>query len=247
MELNRAIINNNIEDVTRYLQDDKIINKYNEFHRKTLIDNNLYYATDFNILYMSSYSHVNIEIFKLVVGSLFKFTYDVNTVYQFGSILSNLCRNRDTLKLEILLKIGNIDINKKIEGNSVLHDAAYLGYNDIIKILLTRPDINVNAKNCHAITALMISCKRKHIGVFKTLLRVPCIDTNDVYSKAVSFNNIKCVRALYRHEKSQVDLTMNSKNGTKTFNFIRGKLVSQLVRILHILPIDIIRKIATEY
>jgi len=69
-----------------------------------------------------------------------------------------------------------------VEGWSMLGLACYCGYDDIINLLLTHPNINVNADSRfdtnHASNCLQLACQKNHVGIVNTLLSHPHINAN---------------------------------------------------------------------
>ena len=83
---------------------------------------------------------------------------------------STIEEGNDINKLQELLNRG-IDINiVDKHGNTALHIAAY-GYNDLLKLLLVQPNIDINIKNDLGRTPLMAYCKNNHnIEILKLFL-----------------------------------------------------------------------------
>jgi len=74
--------------------------------------------------------------------------------------------------VKYLLTYGTIQINKKnAKGNNALHIATIHGFTNIIKLLLTHPDINIHERtNAHNLTALHIAAGRGNLDIIKLLL-----------------------------------------------------------------------------
>jgi ankyrin repeat protein len=80
-------------------------------------------------------------------------------------------RNGHTEVASMLLKQKTFDINSKSGGygKTALMWACENGCEDVVKLLLSREDIEVNAKDDDGRTALMFACDNGHEGVVKLL------------------------------------------------------------------------------
>jgi len=129
--------------------------------------------------------------------------------------------NSDVNKIKELLDSG-IDINIKYEKKSTLfylftplHLACFYSNIDIIKLLLSYPDINVNIQDNNGNTPLHLPCSDElvNINVVELLLAHPDIDVNiqDKYEntplyKACYNNNINIIRLLLAHPNINVNI-----------------------------------------
>ncbi|MBO7454494.1 MAG: Txe/YoeB family addiction module toxin [Alphaproteobacteria bacterium] len=113
---------------------------------------------------------------------------DVNATNEQGvTVLQSAClsNNKDMVRFLLRLKDkdGNYIVNingRAKEGSTAIHYACRLGYVDIVKELLTREDLDVNAKNQYGYTALIRACVYEHHDVVKFLLRLKDKDGNHI-------------------------------------------------------------------
>lgn len=122
----------------------------------------------------------------------------------------------------ILELINNgVDPNTKdAHGYTPLCQAACIGQNDVVKILLTAPDIDVNLEDAYGWTPLCYAASQGHIETVKMLLAAPGIDANKANNEgetplhcAVSAQQPAIVRLLLQVPHIQVN---NVAEGNRT-------------------------------
>ncbi|OAQ60253.1 ankyrin repeats (3 copies) domain-containing protein [Pochonia chlamydosporia 170] len=79
---------------------------------------------------------------------------------------------------KLLLAVPGIDVNRADErfGRSALSWACERGTEDIVKLLLSAPDIDVLSVDAQGQTPLSRACYRGHEGIVKLLLNIPGIE-----------------------------------------------------------------------
>lgn len=98
-------------------------------------------------------------------------------------------KNGDLRCIQSLIGTVNVNAQNKqffdFPGCTALQIAAYRADENVVKMLLLAPDINVNAVNDNGETALILAAHYRHENIVKLLLQAPgiCINTHDNYGK----------------------------------------------------------------
>ncbi|CEL05840.1 hypothetical protein ASPCAL06953 [Aspergillus calidoustus] len=107
---------------------------------------------------------------------------DVNTYDSLGSPLLHLAVRRvDSAMVKLLLRHRFLDVNKVTQGKfsfTALHEAASDGCLSMVNLLLTRDDIDVNARDSHGRTPLWWATRNNRPFVAKRLLAERGLDIN---------------------------------------------------------------------
>lgn len=74
--------------------------------------------------------------------------------------------------------IGKVDVNAQDNGYTALMYAVFYNHENIVKLLLQVPNININARNNNGWTALMFASKMGNQNIVKLLLNNSDIDVN---------------------------------------------------------------------
>lgn len=159
----------NSEEITRFLLDDMSI----DVNIKDIYDQTAFAHA------ASSHSKES----EVVMGQLLRVPKIIITESEVEKGIRQAVHAGLEDKLKILLQIIKININYRDRGNTVLHDAAARGYENIVKLLLQQPDININATNVDGATPLMVAAENGHESIVRLLLTMQNINiaANDIY------------------------------------------------------------------
>ncbi len=125
-------------------------------------------------------------------------------------------KRKKTFIGRILKSMGlELNINEKRypSGNTILHIVCKKNYIDIVKLLLTVPEIDVNIKNNRGNTALMEACYCPRTEIIKILLGHPGIDVN-------TKNNDRETALTYICRSEHI-ISINMPVGSKHFDTIK--------------------------
>ncbi|KAI0103294.1 ankyrin [Nemania sp. FL0031] len=122
-------------------------------------------------------------------------------------------------------------------GHTLLSTAAKAGNVDIVRRLLTNPDIDVNCLNYNDLPPLSIATEHGNVGIVKLLLHMPDINVNyqtkyglNALHSAVSLENVEILELLLRHPSINCNIA-TSEGYTPLYEAAReGKL--DMVRLL---------------
>ena len=106
-----------------------------------------------------------------------------------------------------LIELPRVYVNGRAKragwGCMPLTAAAEGGHEEVVRVLVKRPDIDVNRKTGRGWTALMCAAWRGHVGVVRVLLEMPGTDVNSAsqngltaLSLAFSFGHMEVVEVL---------------------------------------------------
>ncbi len=86
----------------------------------------------------------------------------------------------DRARISSLFDASNINVNIAIheDGTNVLFEAVLYGHIEIVRDLLKRPDIDVNARNRRGWTPLILAAASGQLGMLEVLLAKPGVDVN---------------------------------------------------------------------
>lgn len=108
---------------------------------------------------------------------------DVNARNALGSTaLIEAAIDGDNETVQTILEVPMVDVNASALASALDHASA-MGYEDIVRMLLAMPDVNVNARNAKGLTCLGWASRRRHRAVVAILLDAPgiradCVDDN---------------------------------------------------------------------
>ena len=86
------------------------------------------------------------------------------------------CRRGNARQLESLLRFGKTDINVMTPNGTLLYIAALENYPAVVKVLLSRPGIDVNLAGASGATPLFAAAQYGHLEVVRMLLQRPEIN-----------------------------------------------------------------------
>lgn len=104
-------------------------------------------------------------LFCLTAGDLSKAKYD-----SFLSIQRAVREGTIEIIQKYLSAGRNVDKQSSITGDTLLHDAAFFGKEEVAKLLLTTYKANVNATNQYGETPLHKAASRQHVSLVGLLL-----------------------------------------------------------------------------
>jgi len=82
-------------------------------------------------------------------------------------------RNKDKMRIKNIVDRNKNLVNAKDEiGDNPLTQAIKLGFTEIVGILLECLYINVNIKECHGFTPLMLAAKYNHLNITNILFTI---------------------------------------------------------------------------
>ncbi len=90
--------------------------------------------------------------------------------------LLDSCIRGDARKLESLLRFGTVDINMMTPNGTLLYIAAIKNHQTVVKVLLSRPGIDVNQVSSSGFTPLYAAAQRGHLEAARMLLERPEIN-----------------------------------------------------------------------
>ena len=116
----------------------------------------------------------------------------------------------------------DLDINKYY-GTTLLYTACVEGHNEIVKLLLSHPNIDVNKDNKGA-TPLYVGCSRGHIEIVNSLLTHTNIDVNKDFN-----GKTPLINACEKGHNEIVKLLLLQRNIVVNKHF-NGKTPSQIAK-----------------
>ena len=112
------------------------------------------------------------HVVKDIVSMLLKARVSINAKNREGNDALLLSAMKGYLKLGQFLIENRADIRtRNNQGNTVLHEAAKHGHAELMEVLLTVPQLNINAVNNDEETALHLATRYNHSDVAMLLLR----------------------------------------------------------------------------
>eukprot|EP00981_Chlorochromonas_danica_P007389 scaffold1708_cov156-Ochromonas_danica.AAC.3 len=98
--------------------------------------------------------------------------------------------------------------DRNTKGLTALEISAENGYEEMVKLLLLHPEINVNAQNSVSLnSALYRACENGHVGVIKALLNDRRVEFGWCpFHVACSRGNIEAVQALLSDDRLEVNI-----------------------------------------
>ena len=139
---------------------------------------------------------------------------------KFCDRLHSAVLKNQVLLVKFFLFTGNKNVNHKTFGLTPLLVSAGNGYDNIVKTLISHPNVDVNIDGCSQINALMNAVVFGRVGIVKILLSCPEIDVNAVEQKrgytvlilAIRNKHEDIVKLLLSHPKIKVNyITKDSK------------------------------------
>ena len=163
--------------------------------------------------------------------------------------LCNACKNNDINKVRNLLKdkYSSIDVDRSdYHGNNSLYIACYHNYIGIAKLLLERPDIDINKPNTNKEqTPFFAACFHNGIEIVKLLLKRPEIDINQSnkfnitpFYCACYHDHIELVKILLERSDIDINKTNNSLE-TPLYNACNQNRIEMVKLLLERHDIDI--------
>ena len=94
--------------------------------------------------------------------------------------LFDASENGNVFEVSRSLEDPTVDVNRQWDYKkaTALHIASVRGHCDVVKILLTHPDININARDYFGQTPISIACECNKPSVFRTLLKDRRVDVS---------------------------------------------------------------------
>ncbi|RHZ48065.1 hypothetical protein CDV55_100943 [Aspergillus turcosus] len=119
--------------------------------------------------------HDSVAVMKVLVE---QDGVDINVVEQFEGIplLGKAVIDRSLKVVRFLLTRNDLDPNVKNVGRTILAHAAYVCFNDVVKVLLKCPDVDVNCIDNYGCTPLHLAAGQSNVYVVRTLLAHPSVD-----------------------------------------------------------------------
>jgi len=121
-------------------------------------------------------------------------------------------------------------------GQSPLEKASYVGYEDVVALLLLHSEIDVNREAKNGETPLTVACQKDHVGVMELLLKHPKIEVNKANSTGNTPLSICCyrrcflaVKALLAHPLIDVN---KPRTGDNPLNIACKRNQVEIVKIL---------------
>ena len=112
------------------------------------------------------------HVVKEIVEQLLRARAAITAKNREGNDALLLSAMKGYLKLGQFLIEHRADIRtRNSTGNTVLHEAAKHGHAELMEVLLTVPQLNINAVNGEEETALHLACRYNHADVAMLLLR----------------------------------------------------------------------------
>ena len=112
------------------------------------------------------------HVVKEIVEQLLRARASITAKNRDGNDALLLSAMKGYLKLGQYLIEHRADIRtRNNSGNTVLHEAAKHGHSELMEVLLTVPQLNINAVNSDEETALHMACRYNHADVAMLLLR----------------------------------------------------------------------------
>eukprot|EP01084_Bolivina_argentea_P149005 260384_1 len=141
-------------------------------------------------------------------------------------------QNNHTFIVKLLLQNGADTNATNTIGNAPLWIAALRGHVEVVRVLLSHPDTDIDYQNLNGITALYIACENNHIEVVKLLLH-PTNFISDNVRKGVNVNlakhdgctplwvasskgNIECIELLIKYN-AKIDTPNTTDGATPLF------------------------------
>jgi hypothetical protein len=159
-------------------------------------------------------------------------------IFYLGNIFW-LLRSENLAPLRLLLSNSSIDINQTdMHGLTALMNACKKNYLGIVRLLLQRPDINVNMREHkeHS-SALLFACQKQHLEMIALLISVPSIDINIVNIKrmtplmyACKENHYDVVRLLIAQKN--IDLNIQNRKGNTALMLACANNHCDVIRLL---------------
>ena len=163
----------------------KVITEFNEILKTEDIDSFVYYlSTKIPEVYYSGYISDIVRkpttiFLKEIIDNPALIKVKTELIYgKYTDPVWDACYSNNIPNLDLLLKISELNINKKRDGEAPLYTACESNNIEIVKLLLDHPDIDVNVKNKYGNTTLYLACYKNYIEIVKLLLEQPNIDVN---------------------------------------------------------------------
>ncbi|KAL1850769.1 hypothetical protein Daus18300_012777 [Diaporthe australafricana] len=80
--------------------------------------------------------------------------------------------------MSILNHDPDIDVNELVSGEAILHHVCRHSHSELIDVLVSRPDIDVNLKNHDGLAGLHIACQSDNVAIVGSLLQSPHTNVN---------------------------------------------------------------------
>lgn len=149
--------------------------------------------------------------------------------------IRRLIRKNDGEGLKALFDLDGFDVNMTNDkGLTALHIVATTYKYELLEVLTSHPNINLNAKDDFSMTPLMIAAKYGKLGTLKRLLEKGVdplcsnIDGDTAFWIASHTHHLKCVEALLRSKKCVPD----SQKETCTHALIYNSRIIGIVKKL---------------
>jgi len=136
---------------------------------------------------------------------------------------------KDYTTLQNLLCRDFINTTDKKHKNTSLHLAAREGFIDIVKILLTKKELKLNAKNIGGMTALHLAAQRKHYDIVELLLQHPGCDSSitTMDGKTTARELIEISQTVYR-QKCFANVSVATEVNKATIHFCTSTIKPSL-------------------
>ena len=113
---------------------------------------------------------------------------DLNDGYRYGQtplFIASLNNNQEVVI--VLLNDSRTDVNVIVNSRNTLLAASELGFTNIVRVLLSHSDIDVNIINTrNRRTALIVATDKQHLDIIRLLLLNPQTYVNEVDGKGLS-------------------------------------------------------------
>lgn len=80
--------------------------------------------------------------------------------------------------MRILNDDPDIDVNELVSGEAILHHLCRHSHSELLDVLVSRPDIDVNLKTHDGLAGLHIACRSDNLAIIDSLLQSPHINVN---------------------------------------------------------------------
>ena len=151
---------------------------------------------------------------KMVKSFLKCSQVDLNIGYKYGiTPLYQASNNGHSSSVEELLNDPRTDVNVEVNSGTALYTAAEHGNTQVVRLLLSHYDIDVNKLNArNQMSVLMIAVAKGHVGIVNLLIHHSQTDVNIIDAKdesAISIaskrGSLKLVKLILRCPKTNID------------------------------------------
>ena len=173
---------------------------------------------------------------KLKIEDYTMYDFIIMSPEDAGKVLLDECMKEspDMELINNILEFSMVDVNHQEDGCTELMWASYEGHTEIVKLLLERPETDVNLQNHWGNTALMFASYEGYTEIVKMLLERPKIDVNLQNSdgntaliKASKWGHTEIVRMLLN--KKGIKPLLKNKKGKTFLDVMDKKLMKEIV------------------